>query len=40
MGANVNESINALCQKLGEFITSKTVVGEAVTVGEITLFRL
>lgn len=40
MGANVNESINALCQKLGEFITSKTVVGEAVTVGEITLIPL
>ena len=40
MGANVNESINALCQKLGDFIASKTVVGEAVTVGEITLIPL
>ena len=40
MGANVNGSIEALCTKLGEFISSKTVVGEAVTVGEITLIPL
>ena len=40
MGANVNDSIEALCNKLGEFISSKTVVGEAVTVGEVTLIPL
>ncbi len=40
MAESVKENINALCEKLGEFISSKTVVGEAVTVGEITLIPL
>jgi len=40
MGENVNASINALCEKLGEFVSSKTVVGEAVHVGDITLIPL
>ena len=40
MGANVNSSIEALCSKLGEFVSSKTVVGEAVTVGDIVLIPL
>jgi len=40
MANKVNESIDALCGKLGDFISSKTVVGEAVTVGDITLIPL
>ena len=40
MGANINSSIEALCSKLGEFVSSKTVVGEAVTVGDIVLIPL
>ena len=40
MGENINASIDALCAKLGDFVTSKTVVGEAVHVGDITLIPL
>ncbi|MCI1931829.1 MAG: GerW family sporulation protein [Clostridia bacterium] len=40
MGENINSSIDALCAKLGEFVSSKTVVGEAVHVGDITLIPL
>lgn len=34
---NVNENINMLFEKLREFITSKTVIGEPLTVGDSTL---
>lgn len=40
MGENINASIDALCAKLGDFVSSKTVVGEAVHVGDITLIPL
>lgn len=40
MGESINSSIEALCTKLGEFVSSKTVVGEAVHVGDITLIPL
>ena len=40
MGLNVNQNLEALCDKLGEFVSTKTVVGEAITIGNIVLIPL
>jgi len=40
MGLNVNQNLEALCDKLGEFVSTKTVVGEAITIGDIVLIPL
>ena len=40
MSSDINSSIDALCSRLGEFISSKTVVGESVKVGDIVLIPL
>jgi uncharacterized spore protein YtfJ len=37
---NVNENINMLFEKLREFLTSKTVIGEPLTVGDCTLIPI
>ena len=40
MGLNVNQNLEALCDKLGDFVSTKTVVGEAITIGDIVLIPL
>ncbi len=40
MGANISGSLEALCQRLDEFVSTKTVVGEAITIGDIVLLPL
>lgn len=40
MGAAINSNIEALCNKLEDFISTKTVVGEAITIGDVVLLPL
>ena len=40
MKTGVNSSIEALCSKLDDFISTKTVVGEAITIGDVVLLPL
>jgi len=40
MGNSFNESIDVLFGRMEEFVSTKTVVGEAVTVGGVTLLPL
>ena len=40
MGNSFSESIDALFSRMEDFVSTKTVVGEAVTVGGITLLPL
>jgi len=37
MQSNLTENTNALFEKLEKFFTSKTVVGEPITIGDVTL---
>lgn len=37
INVNVNESVNNLFEKLREFLTSKTVIGEPLVIGDATL---
>lgn len=40
MSADVNKNLETLCDKLGEFVSTKTVVGEAITIGNVVLIPL
>ncbi len=40
MSQAVKENIEALCKELEEFVSSKTVVGEAITIGDVVLLPL
>lgn len=40
INVNVNENINMLFQKLQDFLTSKTVIGEPLVVGDATLIPI
>ena len=40
MSQAVKENIEALCKELEDFISTKTVVGEAITVGDVVLLPL
>jgi len=40
MTNNINENIKTLFSKMEEFVTTKTVVGEPVQMGEVTLIPL
>jgi len=40
MDANVSESIKALFSKMENFVSTKTVVGDAVTIGDVILVPL
>jgi uncharacterized spore protein YtfJ len=40
INVNVNENINMMFEKLREFLTSKTVIGEPLTVGDATLIPI
>lgn len=40
MGEALNSNLNALFGKLQDFISTKTVVGDPITIGEITLVPL
>ncbi len=40
MCAAINESIETLCSKLEDFISTKSVVGEAITIGDIVLIPI
>lgn len=37
MAFNLNENVNTLFESLEKFLTSKTVVGEPIRIGEVTL---
>ena len=40
MGASINGNIEALCSRLDDFVSTKTVVGDAVTIGDVVLIPL
>jgi uncharacterized spore protein YtfJ len=40
VNVDVNENINVMFEKLKEFLTSKTVIGEPLTIGDATLIPI
>ena len=40
MGTGISNNIDALCGKLENFISTKTVVGEAITIGDVVILPL
>ena len=40
MSANINENLDVLFNRMEGFVSTKTVVGEAVTIGDVTIVQL
>jgi uncharacterized spore protein YtfJ len=40
MSDSVKSNIESLCESLGDFVSTKTVVGDAITIGDIVLLPL
>lgn len=40
MGTSIGNNIDALCGKLEDFISTKTVVGDAITIGDVVILPL